>query len=171
MAFRQELIDDAVDRRRRNGERATTRSEDGHADYATLHVDDGAPLRGWAERQIKGDETVDSSAAKTAPSRSRDGDDAEASDRRTFVISDCQDDVTWAQRRGVGGQRHRQPVRLEAQHGDVSAGIPPRERSPDYGNSPKRNLDVLVPLQNFFSGDDNAGTPMDVAWGPSADAV
>jgi hypothetical protein len=39
------------------------------------------------------------------PSRSRDGDDAEASDWRTFVISDCQDDVTRAQRRRVGGRR------------------------------------------------------------------
>ena len=48
MAFRQELIDDTVDRRRRNGERAATRSEDGHADYASLHVDDGASLRGGA---------------------------------------------------------------------------------------------------------------------------
>ena len=32
MAFRQELIDDAVDCRRGNGEHAATRSEDGHAD-------------------------------------------------------------------------------------------------------------------------------------------
>jgi hypothetical protein len=85
---------------------------DGHADYASLHVDDGASLRGRAERQIKADETVDSSAAKTAPSRSRDCDDAEASDRRTFVISDCQHDVTRAERRRVGGQRHRQPVSI-----------------------------------------------------------
>jgi hypothetical protein len=163
VAFRQELIDDTVDCRRRNGERAATRSEDGHADYASLHVDDGASLRGGAECQIKADETVDSSAAKTAPSRSRDGNDAEASDRRTFVISDCQDDVTRAQRCRVGRRRRRRPVRLEAQHGDVSAGIPPCERGRDYATSWKRNLDVLVPLQNFFSGDDNAGTPMDAA--------
>jgi hypothetical protein len=163
MAFRQELIDDTVDCRRRNGERAATRSEDGHADYASLHVDDGASLRGRAECQIKADETVDSSAAKTAPSWSRDGNDAEASDRRAFVISDCQDDVTRAQRCRVGRRRRRQPVRLEAQHSDVSAGIPPCERGRDYATSWKRNLDVLVPLQNFFSGDDNAGTPMDAA--------
>ena len=71
MAFRQELIDNTVDGRGRNGERATT-SEDGHADNASLHVDDGAPFRGRAERQIKADETVDGSAAKTVPSRSRD---------------------------------------------------------------------------------------------------
>ena len=122
-----------------------------------------APPRGWAQRQIKADETVDSSAAKTVPSRSRDGDDAEASDWRTFVISDCQDDVTRAQRRRVGDGRRRQSVRLEAQHGDVSAGIAARERSRDYAPSWKRNLDILVPLQNFFSGDDDAGTPMDAA--------
>src|SRR5260370_40661141 len=110
MAFRQEVIDDTVDRRRRNGERAATRSEDGHADYASLHVDDGASLRGRAKRQIKADETVDGSAAKTGPSRSRAGADAEASDRPTFVISDCRDDVTRAQRRGVGGRRRPQPL-------------------------------------------------------------
>jgi hypothetical protein len=66
------------------------------------------------------------------PSGSRDGDDAEASDWRTFVISDCQDDVTRAQRRRVGGRRRRQPVRLEAQHGDVSAGIAARQRGRDH---------------------------------------
>jgi hypothetical protein len=58
MPFRQELIDDTVDRRRRNGERAATWSEDGHADYASLHVDDLASLRGRAERQIKADSMV-----------------------------------------------------------------------------------------------------------------
>ena len=163
MAFRQELIDDTVDGRRRNGERAATRSEDGHADYASLHVDDGTSLRGRAERQIKADETVDGSAAKTVPSRSRDCDDAEASDWRTFVISDCQDEVTRVQRRRVGRRRRRQPVRLEAQHGDVSAGIAARERGRDYAPSWKRNLDILVPLQNFFSSDDDARTPMDAA--------
>jgi hypothetical protein len=72
MAFRQELIDDTLYCRRRNGERAATRSKDGHAEYASLHVDDGASLRGRAERQIKADETVDGSAAKTVPSRSRE---------------------------------------------------------------------------------------------------
>ena len=128
MAFRQELIGDTVDRRRRNGERAATRSEDGHADDTSLHVNDGAALRGRAERQIKADETVDGSTAKTVPSWSSDGDDAEASDWRTFVISECQDDVTRAQRRRVSRRRRWQPVRLEAQHGDVSAGIPPCER-------------------------------------------
>jgi hypothetical protein len=40
-------------------------------------------------------------------------------------------------------------------------GFPPRERGRDYATSWKRNLDVLVPLQNFFSSDDDAGTPMD----------
>jgi hypothetical protein len=86
-----------------------------------------------------------------------------ASDWRTFVISDCQHDVTRAQRRRVGGQRRRQPVRLEAQHCDVSAGIAARERGRDYAPSWKRNLDILVPLQNFFSSDDDPGTPVDAA--------
>ena len=40
---------------------------------------------------------VDGAAAKTVPRPSHGGDDAEAGDRRTSVISDCQDDVTRAQ--------------------------------------------------------------------------
>jgi hypothetical protein len=43
--------------------------------------------------------------------------------------------VTRAKRRRVGGQRRRQPVRLEAQHCDVSAGIAARERGRDYAPS------------------------------------
>ena len=31
-----------------SSERAATRSQDGHADYTSLHVNDGAPLRGGA---------------------------------------------------------------------------------------------------------------------------
>ena len=46
MAFRQELIDDAVDCRCGNAEHAATRSEDGHADDACLHIDEGAALSG-----------------------------------------------------------------------------------------------------------------------------
>jgi hypothetical protein len=52
---------------------------------------------------------------------------------------------------------------LKAQHGDVSAGIPARERGRDYAPSGKRNLDILVPFQNFFSSDDDPGTPMNAA--------
>src|SRR5205823_12983129 len=108
-------------------------------------------------------EGVDDSDARTVPGRSRDGDVAVASDWRAFVSSECQEDVTGAQRGRVGGRRRRQPVRLEAQHGDVSAGIAARERGRDHARSWKRNLNVLVPLQNFFSSDDDAGKPMDAA--------
>jgi hypothetical protein len=96
MAFRQELIDDAVDCRRGNGEHAATRSENSHADEASLRIDEGAAFSGRAEHQIHTDEVVDGAAAETVPRPSHGGDDAEASDRRTFVISDCQDDVTRA---------------------------------------------------------------------------
>jgi hypothetical protein len=96
MAFRQELIDDAFDCRRGNGEHAATRSENSHADEASLRIDEGAAFSGRAEHQIHTDEVVDGAAAKTVPRPSHGGDDAEASDRRTFVISDCQDDVTRA---------------------------------------------------------------------------
>jgi C-terminal processing protease CtpA/Prc len=86
---------------RRRGPRTASIDPDGPAARAGLLVGDivttwnaKPALRGRAERQIKADKTVDGSTAKTVPSRSRDGDDAEASDWRTFVISECQDDVT-----------------------------------------------------------------------------
>src|SRR5207302_9732194 len=52
MAFRQELVDDAVDCRCGNGEHAATRSEDGHADDAPLRIDEGAALSSRAEHQV-----------------------------------------------------------------------------------------------------------------------
>jgi hypothetical protein len=107
MTSRQELIDGAVDGHSGNCEHAATRSEDCHAVYTALHVDDGAAFSGRTEGQIQADETVDGTAAATMPSRSRDGDDAEAGDRRTFMTSDRHDDVTRAQRRGIGGLRCR----------------------------------------------------------------
>jgi hypothetical protein len=131
MTLREELIDDAIDCRRGNGKHAATRPQDGHADDASLRVDEGATLSGPAEHKIYADEVIDSAAAKTVPGPPHGGDDAEASDRRTFVISDCQDDVTWSQWRRIGGRRCRQSIRLEAQHSDVRTGVPTRERGLD----------------------------------------
>jgi hypothetical protein len=131
MTFREELIDGAIDRRCRNGKDTATRPQDGHADDASLHVDEGATLSRPAEHKIYADEVIDSAAAKTVPGPSHGGDDAEASDRRTLVISDCQDNVTRAQWRRIGGRRRRQSIRLEAQHSDVRTGVPTRERGFD----------------------------------------
>ena len=77
MAFRQELIDEAVDCRRGNGEHAATRSENSHADDASLRIDEGAAFSGCAEHQIHADEVVNGTAAKTVPRPSHSGDDAE----------------------------------------------------------------------------------------------
>src|SRR5580700_3156879 len=101
------------------------------ADDASLRVDEGATLSRPAEHKIYANEVIDSAAAKTVPGPSHGGDDAEASDRRTFVISNCQHNVTRAQRRRVGGRRCRQSIRLEAQHSDVRTGVPTRERGLD----------------------------------------
>jgi hypothetical protein len=79
------------------------------------------------------------------------------------VISNCQDDMTQAQRRRIGGRRRGQSVRLEAQHSNVRAGVSARERGLDWAPTGKRNLDLLVPLQDFFSCNDDSGTPMDTA--------
>src|SRR4029077_11953998 len=75
MTFCQKLIDDAVDCRRGDGEHATTRSQDGHADDASLRIDDGAALSGRAEHQIDADEAVDSAAAETVPRPTHHGGD------------------------------------------------------------------------------------------------
>jgi hypothetical protein len=131
MTLREDLIDDAIDCRRGNGKHAATRPQDGHADDASLRVDEGATLSGPTEHKIYAYEVIDSAAAKTVPGPSHGGDDAEANDRRTLVISDCQDDVTWSQWRRIGGRRCRQSIRLEAQHSDVRTGVPTRERGLD----------------------------------------
>jgi len=68
MAFRQELIDDTVDRRRRNGERAPDAVRGRPADYASLHVDDDAPPGRAEHRSRRMDWSW--SRAKTVPSRS-----------------------------------------------------------------------------------------------------
>jgi hypothetical protein len=113
MTFREELIDDAINCRRRNGEYAATRPSDGHADDTSLRVDEGAAFGSRAEHKIHAYEVVDSAAAKTVPRPSHEGDDAEAGDRRAFLISDCEDDVTRAQLCRIGGRRRGQPIRLE----------------------------------------------------------
>jgi hypothetical protein len=171
MTLREELIDDTIDCRRGNSQHAATWPQDGHADEASLRVDEGAAFSARAKHKIHADEVIDSATAKTVPRPSHRGDDAEAGDRHTLVISDCQDDMTRSQRRRIGGRRRRQSIRLEAQDSDVRAGIPTRERSVDSAPIGKRNLDVLVSLQSLFSGDDDSGTPMDAARGPSTTAV
>jgi hypothetical protein len=167
----QELIDDTVDCRRGNGEHAATWSEHGHAEYASLHIDESTAFRGPAEHQIKMDEAVDATAAKTPPRSSRDGDDAETGDWCTLPTADCHDDITRAKRLRVDGLGCRQSVRLETEHCDVGAGVPTRERCLDQAPTRKRNLDVLVLIENLFGRDDDPGTPMDAACGQSATAM
>jgi hypothetical protein len=75
------------------------------------------------------------------------------------------------QRRDIGSLHRRQSVRLESQHSNVRGGIPARERGLGYAPTGKRDFDILVSLQNFFSGYDDPGTPMDAARGPSATAM
>jgi hypothetical protein len=94
MTLCEELIDDAIDCRCRNGKHAATRPQDGHADDASLRVDEGATLSRPAEHKIYANEVIDSAAAKTVPGAPHGGDDAEASDGRAFVVSNCQDNVT-----------------------------------------------------------------------------
>src|SRR6516162_8041180 len=55
----QELVDSAVDRRRRDGKYPSARSADRHADYPSPRVDYGTALSSCAERQIKTHKAVD----------------------------------------------------------------------------------------------------------------
>jgi hypothetical protein len=136
-----------------------------------LRIDKGAALSGRAELDIHADEVVDGAAAETVSRSTHHGDDSEASNRRTLVISNRQHDVTRAQGRRFCGLRCRQSVRLEPQDGNVRTWIAARERGFDLAPAGKRNLEVLVPLQNFFRSDDNSGTPVDAARRASATAM
>jgi hypothetical protein len=86
------------------------------------------------------------------------------------MISHRQHDLASAQR-CLGGCRYRKSVRLEAKHSHISGGVAARERSVSNAPAGKRKLDVLVALQDFFRGDDDSGTPMDAARGPSPSAM
>ena len=170
MALCQELIDDAVDCRGGNGERAATRTEHRHSGDSSLHDQQGAAFASRAEREVKADQAVDGAAASTMPGPARKGDDAHCSKRSTFVISDRENDLTRMQR-GIGGRRDRQAVGLEAQDSDVGSGIPTCEGRLDDAPTRKHHLDALIAFKNFFSGDDDAGAPMDSACGPSGSAM
>jgi hypothetical protein len=50
---------------------------------------------------------------------------------------------------------------LKTKYSDISGWVSPDERRLDQAATRKRNLDILVLLQDLFGGDDNAGTPMD----------
>src|SRR5262249_13655903 len=69
-------------------------------------------------------------------------------------------------RRGLGRHCYWKSVWLKTKHSDISSRVAARERSVGDAPAGKRELDVLVALQDFFGGDDNSGTPMDAACGP-----
>jgi hypothetical protein len=170
MALRQELINGAVNCRRGNSECATTRTEDRHSGDLSLHVEEGTALASWVKCKVKPNQAVDRASATTVPSPAGKGDDAERGERSSFVISDCHGDLARTQR-SIGGRCDRQSVRLEPKHSDVGRWIPTRERGFGLASTRERDFDVLIPLQCFFSGDDDTGTPKDSACGPSGAAL
>ena len=96
------------------------------------------------------------------PRPARESDDSERGERRAVMIPHRQYDLASAQRYR-GGCRYRKSVRLETKHSDISSGVAARERSIGDAPAGKRELDVLVALQDFFGSDDNSGAPMDAA--------
>src|SRR5215813_9785633 len=130
-----------------------------------LQVDKCAAFGRWTECQVKANKAVDGSTANAVPSPTRQSDDTERGEWLAFMIPYRHDDVTSAQL-GLGGCRYRKSVRLKTQHRHISRGAAARERSVGDAPAGKRELDVLVALQDFFGSDDNSGAPMDAARGP-----
>jgi hypothetical protein len=130
-----------------------------------LQIDERTAFGRGTECQIKANEPIDGATANAVPSPARKSDDAERSERRAIVISHRDDDMTSAQR-GLGCRCYWKSVRLETKHSDISSGVAARERSVGDAPAGKRELYVLVALQDFFGSDDNSGAPMDAARGP-----
>src|SRR5262249_29203983 len=159
MALRQELINGAVDCRGRNGECAAPRAQHRHSGDPSLRVDEGTALASRMECKVKPDQAVDRAAATTMPSPARKGDDAERGERSALVAPDRHGHLTGT-KRNVGDRRDWQSIRLKPKRRDISRRVSTRERGFDLASPRKRDLDVVVLLQRFFSGNDDTGTPM-----------
>jgi hypothetical protein len=157
----KELVDRTVDRGAGYRKYAPARSEHRHADDVSLHVNYGASFGPWTKLQVETHEAIDLPSATAVPNPIRISDNTEVSKRRSLVIPDGEHKMT-----GVGYRidaRRRKPVRLEAKHCDISRRITPGERRLNEAPARKRKLDGFVTLHCFFSGDDDAGAPVDTA--------
>jgi hypothetical protein len=86
------------------------------------------------------------------------------------VVPHSQDQIAGA-RRGVCRRRYWKAVGLKAQDGDIGGRISPGEGRLDEAAAGERKFDVFIAFQNFFRGNDDAGTPMDSTRWPSAAAM
>jgi hypothetical protein len=162
LASGEKLIDGAVDRGARYRKYAPPRSEHRHADHPSLRVNDGSSFGPWAELDIKTDEAVDLPSPPAVPSPIRIPDNTEVSERCSFVIPDGEHKVPGVWRR-IGARRRSKPVRLEAKHCNIGSRVTPGERGLDDAPARKRKLDRFLTLHGFFSGNDDAGAPVDSA--------
>src|SRR5262245_54049089 len=130
VALAEQLVDRAVDGRARDRQHPPARPEHGHAEHTPIHIDQRAAFGEPVERKVEAQQAVDGAAAPALPGGADIADDAEARDRRALVAADRQREVAGAQRRCCN-LRRRQPIRLEAQHGDVGRRIAARQRGSD----------------------------------------
>src|SRR6476646_9729248 len=150
--------------------RPAARTEHCHPDDTALQVDECAAFGSGAECQVQTNEAVDGSTSNAVPSPTRQSDDTECGERLAVMVPNCQDHLANPQS-GIGGRRHRKSVRLETKHSHIGGGVAARKRSIGDAAARKRQLDVVVALQDFFGGDDDSGTPMNAARGPPPSAM
>ncbi len=171
MPLLQELIDGAIDGRRRDRQGAPARSEHGHAEHASVRIHQRAAFGQRIECEIEPQQAVDGAAALAVPGGAHEGHDAQAGDRCAIMVADGQHEVTGAQRGGITEVCRRQSIRLEAQHSDVGRGVAARKCRIDLAPARQRDLDAFVTLEDFLGGDDDTCTPVNAACRPAAAAV
>jgi hypothetical protein len=158
----KELVDRTVDRGAGYRKYAPARSEHRHADDVFFHVHYGPSFGPWTKLQVETHEAIDLPSATAVPNPVGISDNAELSEGRPFVIADGEHKMTGA-RYCIDGCRRGEPVRLEAKHCDIGRRITPGERRLGDASAWKRERDRLVTIHAFFSGNDNAGAPVDAA--------
>src|SRR6185437_5087733 len=158
-ALGEQLIDHAIDGR------------SGNAEHIARSIDHRAAFGARAQAQIEPDEPVDRAAAPAVPLAARERRDAEAGEWTGLVAPDREDEIAGTQARRIAALDNRQAVGLETQQRDVGGGI-----AADQGRAcalavwPQHG-DVLIALQGFIRGDDQARTPMKAARGKAAAAA
>src|SRR5690348_14088216 len=106
---------------------------------------------------------IDHAAALALPGAADEASYAVAGDWPALVPADRKHEMAGSQRCGVAALSHREPVRREAQHRDVGAGIAAAEGGGDAPPIRQGDGDVVLALQRLLGGDKDARPPMDGA--------
>jgi hypothetical protein len=110
---------------------------------------------------------IDGAAAPAVPGAARDRDYAGSGDRAALMTADRQNEIAGAHPRRIAERCDTGTVGLEAQHGDIGAGVAPGERRLMDFAVGGHHLDAIVAFQRLLGGDDHAGAPVDAADRPA----